>query len=88
MYNKNGSDLAPVVNGCSSKGAIADSFKNSFQKNATPNNTENVERLNSKFASIYSEYVTEHEQTCNCKDTYIDLSVRIDSLLILKHETR
>ena len=42
LYNKNKSHFAPVVDGCSSKESIAESFRRSFQENSKPNNSDNL----------------------------------------------
>ena len=84
IYNKNKSHLSPVVEGFSSGEAIADCFKNSFQKNSIPNNGESVDKLNSIFSSHYDAYVTKHEENCNC-DSYFATPINvIDALLCMK----
>ena len=65
LYNKNKSHLSPVVEGCSSGEAIADCFKNCFEKNSIPNNKESVEKLNCLFTSRYDAYVINHEKNCD-----------------------
>ena len=62
-----------MVNGCSSKRGIADTFKDSFQKNSTPNNAEKVQDLNTKFSKSYEDYVNSHKDSCDCKAVYITL---------------
>ena len=84
LYNKNKSHLPPVVDGLSSPEAIAESFKNSFQRNSMPNSVENVERVNQKFISQYSEYVENHKDTCNCADYHVTPSNIIDALCSMK----
>ena len=66
IYNKNKSHRPPVVEGCSSDEAIADCFKNCFEKNSTPNNRENVERLDRLFSDRYDAYVEKHKESCDC----------------------
>ena len=84
IYNRNKSHLPPVVEGCSSGNDIANCFKNSFEKNSTPNNKENVEKLNQRFASRYAAYVGSHNDACDCKAVYITPLNVIDALLNMK----
>ena len=84
LYNKNKSHLSPVVDGCSSSPAIAEAFKNSFSKNSTPNDKANVDKLDERFSAKYSEYVTEHEKSCDCKSSYISVPNVIDALFSMK----
>ena len=84
IYNKNKSHLAPVVDGCSSHEAIADKFKESFKQNSTPNNTDRVNNLNNKFSAMYTDYVANHNESCNCKPFYISLSNVMDAVLGMK----
>ena len=78
LYNNNKSHLSPVVNGCSSKKGIADTFKDCFQKNSSPNNPD---RLNSRFSESYAAYVRSHDESCDCKSVYITPLTVIDALL-------
>ena len=80
LYNKNKSHLAPVVNGCSSKQAIANSFKDSFQKNCMPNNISKVESLNNRFSTEYDLFRERHQSSCDCSRFNISLSNTIDAL--------
>ena len=85
IYNKNKGHLSPVVEGCSSGEAIADCFKNYFQKNSTPNNVESVDKLNSLFSSRYDAYVNKHEKDCNC-DAYLVTPINvIDAFICMKN---
>ena len=84
IYNKNKSHLPPVVEGCSSGKAIADCFKNSFEKNSTPNNDESVEKLNLLFSERYDAYVMNHESHCNCDSYLVTPSNVIDALICMK----
>ena len=77
LYAKNKSHLSPVVDGVSSKPAIAEAFRLSFEKNAKPNNPSKVEEVNLKFAEEYQNLTDTHEENCNC-DTY---SFTIDNIL-------
>ena len=84
IYNKNKGHLASVVDGCSSGPAIANRLKESFQKNSTPNNRENVSRLDQQFTTRYSEYVDNHTASCDCKLVYITPENVMDGLLNMK----
>ena len=84
LYNKNKGHLSPVVDGCSSSPAIADCFKESFQKNSTPNNRDNVNRLDNAFQTRYHEYVENHASNCDCNSIYITPVNVIDGLLNMK----
>ena len=80
LYNKNKSSLAPVVNGCSSKPAIAECFKETFQRNSVPNNAENVKKLDERFSFTYREYLDKHNASCDCKSQYVTTFDVIDAL--------
>ena len=49
LYSKNKSHLSPVVDGKTTKKEIADSFCQTFQKNALPNDEQKVNEVNKKF---------------------------------------
>ena len=84
LYNKNKSHLPSVVNGISSKEGIANSFMNSFRKNSTPNNIDNVKKLEDKFNSEFSAFVANHNAACDCKPTYISTLNIIDAISSMK----
>ena len=84
IYNKNKNHLPPVVEGCSSGNDIANCFKDSFAKNSTPNNSENVNKLNNRFATQYEAYVESHNISCDCKSVHITPTNVIDALLNMK----
>ena len=84
LYNKNNCHLAPVVNGCSTKKDIADSFMDNFRQNSTPNNRERVESLNERFSEKYSAYIANHNESCDCKTTYVSIYDLIDALNNMK----
>ena len=84
LYNANKSPFAPVVNGCSSKTDIANVFMHNFKSNSTPNNRDNVDRLDSRFTSAYSAYVNKHNASCDCKSSYFMLPDVIEALSSLK----
>ena len=46
LYNKRNDGFSPVVDGCTSNEAIAESFKKSFQRNSQPNSLSRVAELN------------------------------------------
>ena len=80
LYNKNKSDLAPVVNGTSSRAAIAECFKDTFQRNSVPNVRENVQKLDDRFPVCYEEYRRKHNESCDCKTSYVTTFDIIDGL--------
>ena len=84
LYNKNKSDLPPVVDGISSSSGIANLFKNNFMKNSTPNNAEKVEKLDERFNEEYSQYLERHKYSCDCSNTKITTIHIIDALLCMK----
>ena len=83
-HNQNKNHLPPVVNGCSSAEAIANSSKCSFEKNSTPNDSEQVGKLNREFSARYNTYLTSHESACDCKLVYISSTNVIDALIATK----
>ena len=84
LHSKNNNGFAPVVNGCTSRDAIADAFKNSFRQNSEPNNRVKVEELNSKFHSMYADFCKDHQSSCNCRNYSISLHNVIDSIASMK----
>ena len=84
MYNKNKVGHAPVVEGCTSKEAIAEAFKNSFKRNSEPNNKNKVEELNNKFSTKYKEFSENHAGNCNCHGYAISLNTIVDAVCSLK----
>ena len=84
LYNKNKSHLAPVVNGCSSKQAIANSFKDSFRNNCTPNNQLKVDSLNCRFSESYTDYKVNHAASCDCSSFSISMCNIIDAICSMK----
>ena len=84
LYNTNKCHLAPVVNGCSSKQAIANSFKDSFQNNCTPNSREKVDSLNEQFSTAYKAYENNHATSCDCNTSCISVCNTIDALCSMK----
>ena len=80
LYNKKNNDFSPVVNGCTSKPAIADSFKKAFMRNSTPNSTSKVNELNVLFRNKYAEFCASHGTSCDCSDYRITLEVVIDAI--------
>ena len=45
LHNKNGQGAAPMVEGCTSKSVIANTFKEAFRKNSEPNDRKKVDEL-------------------------------------------
>ena len=84
LYNKNKSDLPPVVNGISSNKGIAEAFKSSFEQNSKPNNQERVDALNAKFHSEYATYSQCHNHSCDCNLSNVTVINVIDALLSMK----
>ena len=85
LYSKNNSSFPPVVDGQSSKTAIADSFKQHFEKNAQPNNRQKVEDLDVKFRAAYADYCVKHENACNCQNYHASFDSVLDAVMCLKH---
>ena len=57
----------------------ANSFMHTFKSNSTPNNREN-----DRFSPAYADYVTNHNESCDCKSAYIILPNVIDAVLWMK----
>ena len=85
LYNKNTSHFAPVVNGCSSKEAIAEAFRQSFIANSIPNNQHKVDELNHRFNECYQEFSSIHDASCRCHNYQVSLDSVIDVILSLKN---
>ena len=60
LYSKNRSNVAPMVNGCTSKEAIAETFRTCFQRNSELNNSAKVDNINKNFSEKYAEYSQSH----------------------------
>ena len=84
LYSKNSSSFPPVVDGQSSNSAIADSFREHFEKNARPNNWQKVEDLDVKFRAEYADYCANHEYACNCQNYHASFDSVIDAVMCLK----
>ena len=84
VYNRNKSDLAPVVNGCSNRKDIAETFKSNFSKNSVPNNVANVKKLNDRFHSEFESFTANHSANCDCKKSYMTTLDVIDGLSAMK----
>ena len=54
LYSKNRNHVPPGVDGSSSKDAIAESFRQSSEANARPNNKEKVKELDEEFSIAYT----------------------------------
>ena len=79
IHNKNSGHSAPVVDGCSSDEAIANTFMRSFKQNSEPNNKEKVDALNAKFADKHRNYILNHTN-CSCSGYNISLEQIMDSI--------
>ena len=84
LYAKNKSHLPPVVDGNSSKTAIAESFRSTFTKNARPNNPQKVKEIDEKFGAAYDALCASHAENCNCESYNITLDNVFDAVLCLK----
>ena len=82
IYNKNKSNLHPVVNGVTDKKAIVESFSAHFSKVSKPNNAAQVESLKNEFHSKHLEAVSLHE--CDCHTYSFSLQTVIDATFSLK----
>ena len=85
LYSKNKSHFPPVVDGNTSKDAIAESFRHSFEANAKPNNPERVKQMDEKFAKAYDEKLACHSEDCDCENYLIPLHTVFDAVLSLKN---
>ena len=85
LYSKNKSHIAPVVDGLSSKEAIADSFRRTFEANARPNNPQKVEEVNTKFSEAYEKLCSSHEAECLCSNYHITIDNTLDAVFNLKN---
>ena len=84
IYNKNKNNVPTVVNGISSKSDIANAFMHHFRENSTPNNIDNVKKLDDKFADAYKLYKARHIENCDCKHNNISVVNVIDALLCMR----
>ena len=84
LYQKKSDGFSPVVDGCTSKSAIAESFKKSFQRNSEPNNPSKVAELNSRFQQKYRDFCAVHEANCDCPSYKISVEHVIDAVHGLK----
>ena len=84
LYSQNKSQFAPVVDGCSGKDDIAETFKRSFEANSVPNNAINVGKLNERYRQKYAEYSSHHSTNCKCADYTISLKNVIDAILSME----
>ena len=84
LYRKEKGGFSPIVNGCTSPNAIADSFKQAFQKNSKPNNPSKVEELNQGFASKYKDFSASHRISCDCNNYKISVTNVIEAICGMK----
>ena len=73
-----------MVDGCTSKEAIAETFRTCFQRNSEPNNSAKVEELNTKFSEKYAEYSQSHASNCTCHNYRITTNEVIDAICGMK----
>ena len=84
LYAKNKSHVAPVVDGLSSKDAIAETFRDNFEAVARPNKPHRVAELDEKFDDAYKSLSADHDENCNCADYQLSISNTIDAVMNLK----
>ena len=84
LYSKNKSHLSPVVDGKTTKKEIADSFCQTFQKNALPNDEQKVNEVNKKFDLAYETLQSSHSSNCKCDSYNITLENVVDAIHTLK----
>ena len=70
--------------GCTSKSAIANTFKEAFRKNSEPNDRKKVEELNSRFSKKYEEFCTNHATTCDCIEYTVKFEHVFDAICGMK----
>ena len=85
LYSKNKSHVAPVVDGLSSKTDIAESFRQTFESNARPNNPARVEAVNVKFTKAYQSLCSSHEENCTCNEFSFTVENTMDAVFNLKN---
>ena len=85
IYNNKSDQFAPVVDGCSSKSAIATAFSKSFQSNCEPNNKKDVDDLDKHFSERYVEFNANHESSCNCSQYEVSVELLLDIVCSLKN---
>ena len=85
LYSKNKSHVAPVVDGLSSKTAIAESFRQTFASNARPNDPAKVETVNRKFTEAYDNLCSSHEENCTCNNFAFSVENTMDAVFNLKN---
>ena len=84
IYNKNKNQVPTVVNGINSKDGISNAFMHHFSRNSSPNNPDNVKKLDEKFTDAYQSFTTRHNESCDCKSNYISVVNVIDALICMK----
>ena len=84
LYAKTKSPVAPVVDGLSSKDAIAETFRENFESIARPNKPQRVAELNQKFTDAYDKLCSVHEENCDCTNYSMSINNTIDAILNLK----
>ena len=84
LYNQEKSDFSPIVEGCTSKEAIAETFRISFQSNSVPNNQTSVDGLNERFRESYDTRYVNHTDDCKCNQYKVSLENVIDAICGMK----
>ena len=85
IYNKNNTPFAPVIDGCSDKNTIADTFRRVFESNCEANNQEKVDNLNSRFSDMYNKLNESHQEKCNCSQYKVTVEMVIDATCSMKN---
>ena len=84
LYSKKNTHLPPVVDGKSDKKEIAEAFRQSFEKNAQPNNEQKVNEVNDKFKTEYEKLESSHGSRCQCDKYNIKIENVLDAIHALK----
>ena len=84
LYSKKHTHLSPVVDGKSDKKEIAEAFRQSFEKNAQPNNEQKVNEVNDSFKVAYEKLQSSHGSQCQCDNYKITLENVLDAVHALK----
>lgn len=85
LYAKNKSHLPPVVDGNSSKEAIAESFCETFEKTARPNNQRKFDEVDAKFLETHKRLSSNHESNCDCDKYECTIENIFDCAMQLKN---
>ena len=85
LYNKNQSQFAPVVDGCSTKEGIAEAFRKSFKENSEPNNITKVTDLNDQFSACHKRFEESHSSNCDCQKYQATLKGTIEAICSMEN---